>query len=209
MRTVELGRRVDLLSMDPHFFEISIAIYRSDDSTFATYVLNSYSQRKGTADRLVFLADTMRSLGDMLMTEENPLSLRFSCGHAHQLALKRLFVEACKIMPGSDFNLQPLWVLDKKNDLTIHADSLGKGRYLCRGDRDGTREERRVAAMAAGLGKLAELDVDGNEISFPCGFDHHKIVALLLTRALNVRNALREQEASATRGVLNAPSQQR
>ena len=63
--------------------------------------------------------------------------------------------------------------------------------------------------MAAGLGKLAELDVDGNEISFPCGFDHHKIVALLLTRALNVRNALREQEASATRGVLNAPSQQR
>ena len=208
MRTIDLGRRVDLLSMDPHFFEISIAIYRSHGSTSATYVLNSYSQQKGTPDRLLCLADVMRSLGGMLMAEENPLSLQFACGHAHQLAVKRLFVEACKVEPGSDFEPWPLWVLDKKNDLTIHADSLGNGRYRCRGDRDGTRESRRIATMTAGLGKLAEVEVDANEISFPCGSEHHEIVALLLTRALNVRIALREQEAAATRGVLSAPSQQ-
>ena len=44
---------------------------------------------------------------------------------------------------------------------------------------------------------------------FPCGTDHHELVGLLLTRALNVRGALREQEAAAARGMLSAPSQQR
>lgn len=207
METFDLGRRIDLLSMDPHFHDISISIYRSDADA-ATYLLHSYSKRDGTRKRLEFLTHVMQTLGGMTPASSDELSLRFTCGHAHQKALKRLFVEACKVPPGAEPTLRTLSVLDKKNDLTVHAEGLGDGRYRCSGDRDGAREQRRVAAIAAGLGKLAELDVDGTEVGFPCAADHHEIVGLLLTRALNVRGVLREQEAAATRGVLSAPSQQ-
>lgn len=209
METLDLGRRIELLSMDPHFHDISIAVYRTDGGDGATYLLHSYSKREGAGDRLAFLAGMMRATGGMVAAAGNPLALRFACGHAHETALKRLFVESCKVETGSAAGPRELQVFDKKNDLTIRADALGGGRYRCSGDRDGAREQRRVAAIAAGLGKLAELDVDGDEARFPCGADHHELIGLLLTRALNVRGALREQEAAASRGVLSAPSQQR
>ena len=209
METLDLGRRIELLSMDPHFHDISISVYRTDDGGGATYLLHSYSKRDGAGDRLAFLAGVMQATGGMVPAGGNPLSLRFACGHAHVTALKRLFVESCKVEPGSQAAPRALRVLDKKNDMTILADGLGGGRYRCSGDRDGAREQRRVAAIAAGLGKLAELDVDGVEVGFPCGADHHELIGLLLTRALNVRGVLREQEAAATRGMLSAPSQQR
>ena len=209
METIELGRRIDLLSMDPNFHDISISIYRTNDGDGATYLLHSYSKRQGTQDRLEFLAAVMQTTGGMVTANDTPLSLRFACGHAHQTALKRLFVESCKVKLGMEPARRELMVLDKKNDLTIRADVLGNGRYRCSGDRDGAREQRRVLALAAGLGKLAELGVENQEVQFPCATDHHELIKLLLTRALNVRSALREQEAAATRGVLSAPSQQR
>lgn len=209
MKTLDLGLRVDLLSMDPHFHDISIAIHRSEDRKSTSYLLNSYSMRDGTYDRLLLLAHAMRSLGGMRTAGSNQLSLQFACGQSHETALKRLFVEACKVTPGTEITPRPLWVLDKKNDLTINVEALGNGRYRCIGDRNGAREERRVASIAAGLGKLADLDVNATDTSFTCGAEHHEIVALLLTRALNVRGALREQENAANRGVLSSPSQQR
>ena len=209
METLDLGRRIELLSMDPHFHDISIAVYRTDDSDGASYLLHSYSKREGARDRLAFLAAVMQATGGMESSGANPLALRFACGHAHETALKRLFVESCKVAPGTEPARRALEVLDKKNDLTIRADALGGGRYRCSGNRDGAREQRRVAAVAAGLGKLAELDVEGDQVRFPCGIDHHELIGLLMLRALNVRGALREQEAAASRGVLSAPSQQR
>lgn len=215
MQTLDLGRRVDLLSMDPHFHDISIAVYRVDDSAGhdgagggAAYLLHSYSRRAGAGDRLRFLAGVMRTAGGMAAGGD-PLTVRFACGHAHEAALKRLFTESCKEAPGAEPAPRPLSVHDRKNDMTIDVEALGGGRYRCRGDRDGARERRRVAAVAAGLGKLAELQVDGTEVRFPCGADHHELIGLLLIRALNVRGALREQEAAAARGMLTAPSQQR
>ena len=209
METLDLGRRVDLLSMDPHFHDISIAVYRSDDGGGAAYRLHSYSRRAGAGDRLRFLAGVMRTAGGMAAADGGPLTVRFACGQAHEAALKRLFTEACKAPPGAEPKPRPLSVHDKKNDLTIDVEPLGGGHYRCVGNRDGARERRRVAAVAAGLGKLAELDVDGTEVRFPCGADHHELIGLLLIRALNVRGALREQEAAAARGMLTAPSQQR
>ncbi len=209
METLDLGRRIELLSMDPHCHDISIAVYRTDDGGGAVYLLHSYSKREGAGDRLAFLASVMQAMGGMERTAGTPLALSFACGHAHETALKRLFVESCKVEPGTEPVRRELQVFDKKNDLTIRAEGLGDGRYRCSGDRDGARDQRRVAAVAAGLGKLAQLDVDGDEVRFPCGTDHHELIGLLLTRALNVRGALREQEAASARGMLSAPSQQR
>jgi hypothetical protein len=40
---------------------------------------------------------------------------------------------------------------------------------------------------------------------FACGHDHDALVGMLLPRAVNVRDTLREEEQIAARGLLTAP----
>ena len=67
-------------------------------------------------------------------------------------------------------------------------------------------------AVARGYIKLCEAaPVDGGDaqFAFSCGTDHHGLVGSLLYRAQNVRAVMQEEEMSASRGVLAAPSQQK
>ena len=71
--------------------------------------------------------------------------------------------------------------------------------------------ERRVATIARGLIRLGEMEEvadQPNQVRFGCGYSHDALIGLLLVRAPNVRTAMREVEAMASRGVLSAPSTQ-
>jgi hypothetical protein len=68
-----------------------------------------------------------------------------------------------------------------------------------------------VWPVAAALAKLAQLEAapdDPTTVAFACGHAHDELLGVLLLRALNLRQALREEELSASRGVLAAPSAQ-
>ena len=61
------------------------------------------------------------------------------------------------------------------------------------------------------LAKLAELttsEEDETLVAFACGEAHDALLGTILPRALNLRQALREEELTASRGVLVAPSAQ-
>ena len=72
-------------------------------------------------------------------------------------------------------------------------------------------DAKRRSAIAGGLVKLGEMEwAEGgqDEVAFLCGQAHDELIGVLLVRALNVRAILREQEMSASRGQLLAPSAQ-
>ena len=73
-------------------------------------------------------------------------------------------------------------------------------------------QQEGITAIAGGLKKLGEMNTDpenpDDRIVFSCGHSHDALVGLLLVRAPNVRVILRQEEATASRGVLTAPSQQ-
>ena len=92
---------------------------------------------------------------------------------------------------------------------TIRVEPLGAGRYRVLAEQVAEGATSRAPAVAAGLAKLAELTPvadDATVVAFPCGAGHDALVGLLLPRALNVRQALREQETLSSRGVMSAPS---
>ena len=61
-RLLDLGERVELVSMDPHFHDISISLYREiGDGGASGYLAHSYSGKEGTAERLAFV---MRAMAD-------------------------------------------------------------------------------------------------------------------------------------------------
>jgi hypothetical protein len=55
---------------------------------------------------------------------------------------------------------------------------------------------------------MTKVEGAPSQVKFGCGQTHDALIGLLLGRALNVRAVLREEEMSASRGTLAAPSAQ-
>ena len=207
---VDIGRRIELVPIDQHFKDITIALYRQQQDERAVFRVHTYSRLEDAATRIQEVVKAMQALGGMQQTSDK--LLYFPCGERHEAACRRVFLEACKLAPKTPAEPRPLRTLDKKSQLTITVNSVGDGIYRVGSNGEGRSAARRVSAIAGGLKKLGEMDtVEGAEddtVAFSCGQSHDALVGLLLVRAPNVRVILREQEASASRGVLSAPSQQ-
>lgn len=205
----DLGSRIELVPMDPHFHDISLALYESPADSGPQFLVHTYSRHDGAAARVAAVMAAMKVLGGM--ADAGAGRLRFACGADHRLACKRLFLEACKLAPDTAPEVRPMSIADKKSERTIRVLGSGGGAYqvTAEGGYDGV--ERRLGAIGGGLAKLAELDALSearDRVAFGCGQDHDALIGLLLQRALNVRTAMREAEERASRGILAAPSAQ-
>ncbi len=207
---VNIGRRIELVPIDPHFMDITIGLYRQQLDDWAVFRVHTYSRIEGAATRIQDVVQSMKILGGMEETSDG--LLYFPCGERHEAACRRVFLEACKLEPNKQVKPRPLNILDKKSQLTITVDSVGFGIYRVSSNGEGLSAARRISAIAGGLRKLGEMgsvrELENDTAKFLCGQSHDELVGLLLVRAPNVRVILREQEAGAARGVLSAPSQQ-
>ena len=195
--------------MDPICSDISIGLYRADAADGPVGLVHTYSTLPGAAERVAWLTHAMEVLGGLEPSGEEPAGLRFACRTWHPLAARRLFLEAAKQDPAKELVPRPLAVPDTRSEQMIRIEPLGAGRYGVRADGATAEVPSRAPAIAAALVKLAELELgDGDVVRFPCGHPHDALVALMLTRAQNLRAALREEEMIASRGVLVAPSAQ-
>lgn len=218
-RIADIGSRVELLSMDGQFHDITVALYRrSESGGRPVYRVHTYSGRPGADGRAAAIAAAMRALGGLEAVPGGTADLAFACGGSHEVAVRRLFLEACKLDPATPAAPRPLSLDDRKSGLRVQAESLGEGQYRVGAASDGDPEAmaQRLGAVANGLMKLGGMRpvaTAGGEavagcVAFDCGRPHDELVGLLLARAANVRAVVREQEAMAARGVLAAPSQQ-
>ena len=216
-RIVDIGRRIELVPIDPHFHDITIGLYRQQTIDATTgkaspvFSVHTYSRISGIAERIENIRQAMQILGGMLKTADG--LLYFPCNSGHEAACRRVFLEACKLAPNTFTEPRPLNILDKKSQLTIKVDSTGEGVYRVSAEGERRGASRRISAIAAGLMKLGEMEsieTDAKDtVAFSCAQSHDALVGLLLTRAPNVRVVFREEEMDAARGVLAAPSQQR
>ena len=210
--TTEIGSRIELVSMDPHFHDISIALYRQEGDDGTSLLVHTYSAIDGAQQRIETVTDGMLTLGGMEKVEGASHQVRFACNAPHHLASKRLFLEVCKLRPEEQVQLRPLSIFDKKSRANVTVSSLGDGVYDLSTDGASEAASKRCSAITGGLAKLGEmLRIEGVEgrVAFPCGHAHDRLVGLLLVRALNVRSIQREQDMAASRGQLLAPSAQK
>ncbi len=210
--TIDLGRRIELVPMDPHFHNISIALYGQESGDGPVFQVHSYSNRQGARQRVESVSRAMALLGGLEPVPGETCQVRFPCRAEHLFACRRVFLEACKLDPTQPIEPRPLQILDKKSNRTIAVTSQGNGVYLLAADGDELDKASRIGAVANGLLKLGQMQVgvsSSDSVAFACGQAHDSLIGLLLVRALNVRAVLREQEMAASRGVLSAPSAQK
>ena len=205
--TLDLGRRIEIVPMDVRFHDITVGLYRQLRNEEPTFVVHTYSRTEGAGKRIASIVSAMQVLGGMELTSDG--RLQFPCKDGHELACRRVFLEACKCGSNDPIEPRPLSVFDKKSGLNITITSAGAGAYNVSADGDAKNKERRISAIAGGLIKLGQMvDERVDRVSFSCRHPHDALVGLLLVRAPNVRAIMREQEMTSSRGVLSAPSQQ-
>ncbi len=206
---IDLGRRIELLPMDAHFRDITIALYeRSDTEGASEFVVHTYSGLDGADARVDFVVDAMKVLGGLQVSASRRLG--FACGADHRVACRRIFLESCKADPQATPEVRGLSVFDKKSGHTIAAESAGPGAYHLTADGDGDDLAQRLATVSGGLVKLGGMRAVGDDgAAFDCGTSHDAVVGLLFGRALNARAVLRQDEMASARGILVAPSAQK
>lgn len=214
-KTLELGRRIELQPMDKCCHDISLGLYRRVEDGVPQFLVHTYSADGSAPERVAFLT---RALTVMLSMEEATKSsepegvwLRFSCKSIHERALKRAFLDLCKLESNAPLELKPLIAFDKKANGHLTAVSLGGGLYQMKSVEETDAGLRRAAALARGFAKLCEMDsIEGekNQVLFSCKTSHDAIMGTLMFRAQNVRAMMQEEEMTVSRGVLAAPSQQ-
>ena len=192
--------------MDRYCADITVALYLMAGGTSA--VVHSYSGWPEVPGRLDWLAATMRRLGGM---NGSGRTVGYACGAWHERAARRTFLEACKVDPRRSLPAPPVTVDDPRTNQTFTVTPRGGGEYEVSAVAADPMAASRAPAVAAGLAKLADLQLDPDDeasVRFICGAPHDELVALLLPRAINVRAALREQELAAGKGLLLAPGAQ-
>ena len=209
-KTLDLGRRIELFSLDRYCDDISLALYCQYIGPLPTFLVHTYSSRPGAQARANFVSESLQRLVG-LQSEDRPGWLKFPCQSNHQRALKRAFLDVCKLEPGTMPEVRPLTISDKKAGCNLTAVSLGNGVYQINAAKPTQVALKRADAMARGFVKLCDMHVVddiGGRFGFPCQSQHDEMIGMLMVRAQNARAAVREEQLVASRGILAAPSQQ-
>ena len=126
----------------------------------------------------------------------------------HAAIARRLFLEAVKVDQTLPVEPRPLELLDRKTGPGPdgRADRPRGLSRLRRGDAATRRAARRPSPRGDAQARRAGgRSTTRRPSPSPAEHDHEALVGLLLPRAVNVRDAIREEEMSAGRGVLTAP----
>ena len=196
--------------MDPWCDGISVGLYRREGQGGPEAVVHSYSRKPGTLERVAFVTQALEVLGGLdPVPGSSDHAARLPCGDWHAAAMRRAFLDCFRVDPAQPLEVKPLEAPDTRSSQLIRLLPVGGGAYRVLAENVPDGEESRAEPIARALVRLVELDpVDETTVSFRCGHEHHELMGLMLVRAQNLRAALREEELSASRGVLAAPSEQ-
>ena len=211
-KTLDLGRRIELHSMDKPCGDISLGLYQQDVGGAQRFLVHTYADSDEARGRAAFILEALRVMLGLETAEEDPGMLVFPCGTVHLRALKRAFLDLCKLETGAELSPKPLTAHDKKAAGNLTAVNVGEGTYEIQSEDGGDTGKQRETAIARGFGKVCEMTKDDDSatrVHFPCGQAHDEMIGMLMFRAQNVRAAMQEEEMAAAKGVLAAPSQQK
>ena len=211
-KTLDLGQRIELQSLDTHCGDISVGLYQRDGDAGPQFLVHSYSSVDGARERENFLRQALLTMLGMEEVAGADRWIQFPCKTTHARALKRAFLDLTKLDSDATLTPKPLTAFDKKAGADLTTANLGAGVYEIRAVEESSSSTKRIAALERGYLKICEMEaVEGakGRVAFPCKTHHDALIGMLRFRAANVRAAMMEDEEAASRGSLAAPSQQK
>ncbi len=196
-----LGSCIELISMDPHFNDISVGLFLKD----RTLTVWSYSSVPGADKRLEKIRDRMVALGDLETIADSPNQATVPAGDILIQPMKFMFREAVEKDP-DELPSGPIEAPDNKSTLTFSVtgeEQDGAHVYTVTATGEAARPESRIRATVGGFMRYGGCErVSPSSFRFPDGQKHDGFVRLLLPYARNVSAVERMLEAEDMEGQM-------
>lgn len=181
-----LGQCIELVSLDPHFNDVSIGLFIKD----GLLIIFSYSKIDGIEARIEQIRDRCVLLGDVEAVEGTSNQLRLINELQLDRALRFMFTAAVEKDPAIKPPSGRISAPDTKTKLTfvIEGEQVGDQYvYTISTEGEAERPERRVMAAVGGFIRYSGCTrVDKNQFSFPDGKRYDNFARLILPLARNV-----------------------
>ena len=196
-----LGECVELISMDPHFNDISVGLFLKG----RVLTVWSYSSIPGTAGRLNQIRDRIVALGDLAAVDGSDTQAVVPSGDILLQPMKFMFRQAVEKDPGV-IPSGPIEAADNKSTLTFVVEGRQQPDgyvYTVTARGNAERAEARIKAAVGGFMRYGEcVRVTPESFRFPDAQQHDGFVRLLLPYARNVSAVERMLEAEDTAGQM-------
>jgi hypothetical protein len=198
-----LGNCIELVSLDPHFHDVSIGLFIKD----GIMTISSYSTFDGIDARIEQIRDRCAHLGDVVVVKDTTDQLQLISDLYLDRALRFMFIAAVEKDPLSEFPTGRITAPDTKTKLTFvveGAEEDGKYVYTVSTEGEAERAEMRVRAAVGGFMRYSDcLRVEKNKFSFPDGKKYDKFARLILPLARNVSAVEAQLEQDEMAGQMN------
>ena len=185
-RVKELGNCIELVSIDPHFHQVSVGLFIKS----GVLTVFSYSRLPGIEDRIEQIRDRCIQLGDVKAVDGTNDQLRLISDLYLDRALRFMFTAAVEKDPAAAIPTGRITAPDTKTKLTFvitGAQERDKYVYTVSAEAEAERAEMPIRAAVGGFIKYSNCErVDKDKFSFEDGRKYDNFARLILPLARNV-----------------------
>ena len=198
----KLGHCIELVSIDPHFHDVSIGLFIKD----GLMTVWSFSKHEGIAGRIEQIRDRCTRLGDVTAVDGTTDQLRLTSDLYLDRALRFMFIAAVEKDPARELPSGRITTPDTKTKLLFvinGAEEDGKYVYTISAEGKSDRADLRVRATVGGFVRYSDCErVDKNKFAFPDGKRYDSFARLILPLARNVSAVESQLAASELEGQM-------
>ncbi len=181
-----LGRCLELVSMDPHFHDVTVGLYYTGNVT----TVWSFSRVPGIEGRIEQIRDRLVALGGLIPVEGTHDKAVFPSESIFEKPLRFLFTETVEKDPSIAPPDGPITSPDTKSRLTFTvtgSQSDDKYVYTVTAEGEAPRPQSRIRAVVGGYMRYGECErVTPDSFVFPDNARHDEMARVLLPFARNV-----------------------
>jgi len=182
----ELGNCIELVSIDPHFHEVTTGLFRKGN----ILTIWSYSKTQGIEKRIEQIRDRCCRLGDLSPIPNRHDQMRLATSINLDLPLRFMFSSAVEKSPDSLIPTGEITSPDTKTKLIFKISGEKMAQeivYAVSVEGVHERSEMRIRAVVGGFIKYGGCErVAPNKFKFTDGGEYNKFVRLLLPYARNI-----------------------
>ena len=197
----QYGQCLELVSMDPHFENITVGLYLNNN----VFTIWTFSQSPGVEHRIGQIRDQLVNLGGLAPIEDTHNQVRFTCGGLHKKPLKFLLRQAVEKAPNHTFP-EEMSIKDTKTKLTLKVagrETGGRWVYTVSAEGEAPNVELRLRAVRRGFTRYGEMETVGDtDVGFSCGHRHDELVQLLMPYSRNISAVENMLDSESMRGQL-------
>lgn len=202
-RVKELGTCIELVSIDPHFHQVSVGLFIKS----GVLTVFSYSRLPGIEDRIEQIRDRCIQLGDVKAVDGTNDQLRLISDLYLDRALRFMFTAAVEKDPAAAIPTGRITAPDTKTKLTFVITGAQEGDkyvYTVSAEGEAERAEMRIRAAVGGFIKYSNCArVDKDKFSFEDGRKYDNFARLILPLARNVSAVEAQLEQEEMAGQMN------